>query len=120
LQEFARRPGTKHALKQAFRGDLPDNLINRPKSGFQLDIARHVDALFGVMFDEWLSPAAVRSHGLFNPEFVARLRRLDRARGHRWHFFMLLLMAQTHRWLELFETGAPARPAQPMFLREVA
>jgi asparagine synthase (glutamine-hydrolysing) len=120
LHEFARQPGTKRALKESFRGDLPDALLNRPKSGFQLDIARHVDSLFGVMFDEWLSPEAVARHGLFNPAFVARLRSLDRARGNRWHFFMLLLMAQTHRWVELFETDATARPAQPMFLREAA
>lgn len=107
----ARQPGTKHLLRSAFTGDLPATLLSRPKSGFQLDIAHVLDPLFGAAIEAWLSPTEVRRHGLFNPAFVTTLLRMRRTRGHRWHFFLLLLMALSHRWLDLFEDGA-ALPVQ--------
>jgi asparagine synthase (glutamine-hydrolysing) len=116
----AQRPGSKYLLKDAFKRDTPAKLLSRPKSGFQLDIASEIDRLFGHALDAWLSPALVRQHGLFNPTFVAHLLQLKRRRGHRWHFFLLLLMAQTHRWIDLFETGATPPPQAPALTREVA
>ena len=118
VAESARRPGRKHFLKRAFSNDLPDSILGRPKSGFQLDIARQIDDLFGTVLEDWLSPDRVRRHGLFNPAFVVRLLKLKRAKAHRWHFFLLLLMAQAHRWLELLQTGEIAPPPQPAFIRE--
>lgn len=120
LSESARRPGSKYLLKQAFRADLPPSLLARPKSGFQLDIAGQFDALFGAVLEAWLAPAQVRRHGLFNPDFVAHLLRLPRTRAHRWHFFLLLLMAQAHRWIELFETGEVSPPSTPRLTVEAA
>lgn len=116
MTDSARRPGSKHVLKRAFRNDLPKSLMERPKSGFQLDIASQLDPLFGAVLEAWLSPEQVRRHGLFNPNFVAGLLRLERTKSHRWHFFLLLLMAQAHRWIELFETREVAVPARPQFI----
>lgn len=118
--ENARRPGSKYLLKRAFEHDLAASMLGRPKSGFQLDIARELDKLFGAVLYEWLSPDRVRRHALFNPTFVERLLRLERAKSNRWHLFLLLLMAQAHRWLELFETREIARPAMPALIREAA
>jgi asparagine synthase (glutamine-hydrolysing) len=118
--ENARRPGSKYLLKRAFEGDLPAALLARPKSGFQLDIAHELDNLFGAVLFEWLSPERVRRHALFNPTFVERLLRLERVKANRWHFFLLLLMAQAHRWVELFETREVARPAMPTLIRDAA
>jgi len=101
------QPGRKQCLREAFSSDLPAHILQRPKSGFQIDIATHLDTLFGAALEQWLSPELVRQHGLFNPAFVNRIKRLDRRKAHRWHFFMLLLMALSHRWLELFEQGNP-------------
>ncbi|MBZ0088498.1 MAG: asparagine synthase (glutamine-hydrolyzing) [Thermomonas sp.] len=109
------RPGRKNRLRAAFANTLPAHLLNRPKSGFQLDIAANLDHLFGPILADWLSPERVHRHGLFNPSFVTRLLALERRRAHRWHFFMLLLMALSHRWLELFEqAAAPPRHAPPI------
>lgn len=116
----ARRPGSKALLKQAFRADLPASLLARPKSGFQIDIATQLDVLFGSTLNAWLSPDQVRHHGLFDPLFVAGLLRLPRRRAHRWHFFLLLLMAQAHRWIELFETGEASPPTMPRITMEMA
>ena len=114
--EIARHPGTKRMLKQAFAADVPDTILRRPKSGFQLDISQAMDTIFGTVLSEWLSPERTRRHGLFNPQFVSELLRLRRARRHRWHFFLLMLMAQAHRWIELFETGEASVPAKPNFV----
>ena len=120
LGECARHPGDKRLLRQAFASDVPPALLQRPKSGFQIDIASQLDPLFGTALDAWLAPEQVRRHGLFNPAYVARLRALPRARKHRWHFFLLLLMAQAHRWLELFESGEVVAPPRPVLIREAA
>ena len=42
------------------------------------------------------------------------------SRAHRWHFFLLLLMAQAHRWLELFEDASVAPPPRPVLTRSAA
>jgi asparagine synthase (glutamine-hydrolysing) len=120
LSASAQCPGSKYLLKQAFRDDLPASLLARPKSGFQIDIASQLDALFGAALQAWLAPSEVHRHGLFNPDFVARLLRLPRTRAHRWHFFLLLLMAQAHRWIDLFETGEVSPPSMPRLTRESA
>jgi len=120
LAASARRPGSKRLLREAFASEVPAALLDRPKSGFQIDIARQLDALFGAALDAWLSPDAVRRHGLFDPGYVARLRALPRTRAHRWHFFLLLLMAQAHRWLELFEDASVAPPPRPVLTRSAA
>lgn len=120
LSASARRPGSKYLLKQAFRDELPAALLARPKSGFQIDIASQLDALFGAALQAWLAPAEVHRHGLFNPDFVAQLLRLPRTRAHRWHFFLLLLMAQAHRWIDLFETGEASPPSMPRLIVESA
>jgi len=120
LRESARHPGKKRLLRQAFAAQVPPGLLQRPKSGFQIDIASQLDALFGAALDAWLAPDQVRRHGLFDPGYVARLRALPRTRAHRWHFFLLLLMAQAHRWLELFESGEVAPPPRPVLTRVAA
>jgi asparagine synthase (glutamine-hydrolysing) len=117
LELMSEHPGTKHILKRSFADELPREITRRPKSGFQLDIAREFDPLFGAVLGDWLSPNRVRRHRLFQPTFVAHLLRLERTKAHRWHFFLLLLMAQAHRWIELFETGEVACPAQPTLIR---
>ncbi len=120
LGESARHAGNKRLLREAFAAAVPPALLRRPKSGFQIDIASQLDPLFGTVLDAWLAPEQIRRHRLFNPGYVARLRALSRARKHRWHFFLLLLMAQAHRWLDLFESGEAAPPPQPVLIEAAA
>lgn len=116
----ARHPGTKRLLRNAVQPDLPREILDRPKSGFQVDIAGEFDRLFAPVIHDWLAPEAVRRHGLFNPTFVSQMLKLDRTTGHRWHFFMLLLMAQTHHWLDLFENGSVGAPDSACLVENVA
>lgn len=94
---------SKAALREVAAGYLPPSVLNRPKSGFQVDAPRFFDTHLRKLAAIWLSPERVHSYGLFNPDTVAALQRLPVERRYRWHFFMLYLMIQTHMWVDIFE-----------------
>ena len=85
---------------------LPREILTRPKSGFQVDAPTFFQQVLATVADQVLSPERVAAFGLFNPDFVSRIRRSRPVKGMRWHFFMLYLMLMTHIWLEIFEEGA--------------
>jgi asparagine synthase (glutamine-hydrolysing) len=96
----------KKALREVAARHLPAEVLTRPKSGFQLDAPTFFDRNLRQLAETWLSPERVRAYGLFNGTTVEALRRLPVERRHRWHFFMLYLMIQSHMWIEIFERGA--------------
>jgi len=64
---------TKYLLKRAMRGVLPDAIIDRPKHGFAVPLARWFRGkLAGFARDVLLSDAC-RQRGLFDPKRVERL-----------------------------------------------
>ncbi|MBI4231324.1 MAG: asparagine synthase (glutamine-hydrolyzing) [Planctomycetes bacterium] len=68
---------TKAVLRQAARGILPDDLIDRPKEGFVLPLERWLAGPMVPFARQMLSPAALARHGLFRPAAVeALLQRL--------------------------------------------
>jgi asparagine synthase (glutamine-hydrolysing) len=95
----------KAALREVAAHYLPRHVLNRPKSGFQVDSPTFFDTHLRGLAAIWLSPERVRSYGLFNPNTVAALLRLPVERRYRWHFFMLYLMVQSHMWVDIFERG---------------
>lgn len=104
--ELMPRGRLKHRMRQELSALLPDKVLNRKKSGFQVDSPAFFRQHLGAMVDEHLSPATVRRHGLFNPDFVSFLLQLPAQRRYRWHYFMLYLMIGSHIWLDLFEGNA--------------
>ena len=67
---------TKYLLKRAMRGILPDAIIDRPKHGFAVPLARWFRGeLAGFTRDVLLSDTC-RQRGLFEPKYVERLIRL--------------------------------------------
>ncbi len=99
----------KGLLTEAVTHVLPGEILTRPKSGFQVDSPRFFNEVLSAVADRVLSPKRVAEVGLFNPEFVARIRVTRPARGMRWHFFLLYLMLMTHLWLDVFEENADLR-----------
>jgi asparagine synthase (glutamine-hydrolysing) len=95
----------KAALREVAVNYLPQRVLARPKSGFQLDAPAFFDTHLRASAGIWLSPERVRKYGLFNPSTVASLLRLPVERRFRWHFFMLYLMIQSHMWIDIFERG---------------
>jgi asparagine synthase (glutamine-hydrolysing) len=80
-------------------------VLERPKSGFQVDAPVFFNTHLRALADIWLSPERVAAYGLFNPGTVAQLLRIPAERRYRWHFFMLYLMIQAHMWIDIFEKG---------------
>ena len=102
----------KRRLRAAAREWLPADIMDRPKSGFQLDAPGLLAGALAGELDEWLSPERVRTLGMFDPKAVAALRALPARGRYRWHYFLLWQMVQVHQWLALFEEGmAPPGPA---------
>ena len=96
----------KGLLRDSLAALLPAEILNRPKSGFQVDAGRFWHAELEPLAETWLSDAEVRRHGLFNPDFVRRLRATHPRTGLRWHYFLLYLMLGTHLWLDAFASTA--------------
>ncbi len=92
----------KQALKTFARQVLPPSILNRPKSGFQLNIAAAAQQELRPLFDEYLSEERIQQHRLFNADFIRHIRHQPATKARRWHWFMLYLMAQTHILIEEF------------------
>ncbi|MBS1213811.1 MAG: asparagine synthase (glutamine-hydrolyzing) [Proteobacteria bacterium] len=102
LMPWGRR---KFRLRQFAATQLPPAILQRPKSGFQMDIVAAAHGILKPVFAEYLSDERLRRHRLFNPAFVHSIRRLPPSKGLRWHYFLLYLMAQSHIFLEEFDAG---------------
>ena len=95
----------KGLLKKSIATLLPEEILKRPKSGFQVDAAAFFESQLSALADEYLSTGYTRNIGLFNPSFIERLRKLPRSKATRWHYFMLYLMLGVHMWVEIYERG---------------
>lgn len=94
---------TKGLMKELFRPLLGDEIIQRPKSGFQVSAPHFFHQHLSAMAKQWLTPERISAYGLFNPEFVIKILHLKPAKKLRWHYFILYLMLLTHVWIEIFE-----------------
>jgi asparagine synthase (glutamine-hydrolysing) len=64
---------TKHIFKQALKGILPEQIIDRPKQGFAVPLGRWFRGeLNGFVRDLLLSPTS-RARNIFNPAYIEKL-----------------------------------------------
>lgn len=72
-----RNGSTKHIFKQAMRGVLPDQIIDRPKQGFAIPLSHWFrNDLNGFVRDLLLSPTS-RARKIFNPDYIEKLMLLQ-------------------------------------------
>jgi asparagine synthase (glutamine-hydrolysing) len=64
---------SKYILKQALRDRLPREVIERPKKGFGMPVARWVKGELRLLVRETFTEERLRRRGLFNPAFVQQL-----------------------------------------------
>jgi asparagine synthase (glutamine-hydrolysing) len=64
---------SKYILKKAMKNWLPDEVINRPKKGFGVPIAKWVKGPLKELFRDLLSSERIRREGFLNPEYVTTL-----------------------------------------------
>ena len=65
---------TKYLLKKLMRGRLPDNILDRKKKGFGIPLSRWLKGELKELCNDLLSSEEISRQGLFNPEYVARLK----------------------------------------------
>ena len=63
----------KYILKKAMRGRLPDDVIDRPKKGFGMPVAKWVKGELRSLVRDTFSPERLNRRGLFNAAYVQRL-----------------------------------------------
>jgi asparagine synthase (glutamine-hydrolysing) len=65
----------KGILKEAMKDLLPHNILHRPKKGFGIPIAEWLKGRLNPLMHDMLCPERLKSQGLFEDEYVARLIR---------------------------------------------
>jgi asparagine synthase (glutamine-hydrolysing) len=110
LVEFsAKLPGTmkikggrsKHILKEAMRGLVPDEIIDRPKEGFVLPVDAWLRKELRPLAEQCLAPDRLGLHGLLRPEAVHRLMQahFSGAENHGARIWNLLMF---QKWWERY------------------
>ena len=64
---------SKYILKKSMRDFLPDKVINRPKKGFGVPIAKWVKGPLRELFGDLLSNDRIKQEGFLNPKYVTKL-----------------------------------------------
>jgi asparagine synthase (glutamine-hydrolysing) len=98
-------PTTKHILRKAMRGILPEEVLSQPKAGFAAPTDYWLANDLLEMTDDLLSAERIRNRGLFRPEKIQQL--ISEHRSGRqdwamqiWQFLTLEL------WMQNFLDGS--------------
>ncbi len=95
------RPTTKHILREAMRGMLPDSVFRQPKAGFFAPVDGWLAGDLKQMVDDLLCEENVRRRGLFRPEQVRRM--IDEHRSSRRNWSMQIWQLLTLEiWMQTF------------------
>lgn len=95
------RNRTKRLLKRAASGRLPDMVVNRPKKGFGIPVAKWLRGPLAPLVSELLGRERLERQGIFRPDDVARRVQEHRegVRDHRKPLWTLLMFQLWHdRW----------------------
>lgn len=101
---------TKVLLKEAARGWLPDAVLDRPKMGFGVPVARWLREDLREPARDLLTDRTAVERGLFDPANVRRLLdEHDAGVDHGPRIWALLMLEQWHRrWLDVPSTAGSA------------
>src|SRR2546422_6545968 len=93
---------TKYALRRAFQGKIPREIIERPKRGFPVPLQRLLREDLRSMARDLLGSRLVRESGLFDPQQVQALLQLSEGAGIR-EYLQLWRLLVFCIWLDLFK-----------------
>jgi asparagine synthase (glutamine-hydrolysing) len=94
----------KAYMKEVLSGYLPKQILNRPKSGFQVASERFFHSHLLELAKQELTEKTVQEVGLFNYQFVKHVLKFNPSKRLRWHYFILYFIILTHLWVKLFES----------------
>jgi asparagine synthase (glutamine-hydrolysing) len=101
------RPTTKHILRNAMRGIVPDQVLQQPKAGFAAPIDYWLANDVREMTDDLLSDSRIRSRGLFRPDSVGKFVSEHRAGKQDWSMQIWQFLT-LELWMQNFLDGSPA------------
>jgi asparagine synthase (glutamine-hydrolysing) len=92
-QRKLKRFTSKYILKKAVKNWLPDAVVDRPKKGFGVPIAKWVKGPLKELFVDLLSTGRLKREGFLNPESVTTLLRnhLENKKDNRKQLWTLLM-----------------------------
>ncbi len=93
----------KAYMRNMLKNVLPEEILSRPKSGFQVNAASFFRDNLLELSEQYLSREKIIEYGLFNPDFVSEVLTYRVSKTTRWHYFMLYMMIMCHLWIEIFE-----------------
>ena len=92
---------TKRILKESMRGKIPDSIIDRPKKGFGIPLAEWLTNDLRQFCEETLSPAEISKSGLFNYEYVEKLKQdhfAKRSNNYKELWTLMVFQMWYNRW----------------------
>src|SRR5207247_4573175 len=97
---------TKYLLKKAMRGILPDQIIDRPKQGFAVPLARWFRGDLSTYARDLLLSDTCRQRGIFDVRYIERLLDLNaRGRDLDLHLWTILSFEM---WCRRFLDATPS------------
>jgi len=88
---------TKHILKRAVAGLVPDEILHRPKQGFGVPIQQWINEQLRERIRDTLTDARARGRGFIEPRYV-QLMLDEHARGRRDHSTQLWALFMLELW----------------------
>jgi asparagine synthase (glutamine-hydrolysing) len=107
---------TKHILKKALRGVIPDEVITRKKKGFGVPINEWMLDRLGGFVESALFNSGLRRRGLFDYDFIKRLLSDHRSRRVNYSFYLWSLLNLSlwyDRWIDRSVVDEPALVQRP-------
>ena len=103
---------TKYVLREAMKTVLPETILNRPKMGFPVPLARWFRGEFRPLLDEYVLGERALSRGLFQPDFLHRLVQ-EHVTGKADHMERLWTLVNFEMWQRQFLDGEPTHGVLP-------
>jgi asparagine synthase (glutamine-hydrolysing) len=104
---------SKFIFKEAVKGLVPDEILNRPKQGFGVPIATWINDQLRERIDDTLSEQRTRQRGFIRPEYIDVLRG-EHNRGRRDHSQALWTVLMFELWCRTYVDHAlNASPSPP-------
>jgi asparagine synthase (glutamine-hydrolysing) len=103
-------PVPKAILRQAARGTVPDEIIDRPKAGFGAPYRSWLRYDLGPMWNDLISRRAIENRGWFRADAIEQIR--DQSQAGRADYYMLQWALLTlELWAQRFIDENPAQTA---------
>lgn len=91
----------KHILKKLTKKYLPDEIVRRPKGSFASPLRSWIRGPLKEMIDEYLSENSLKKRGLYQPEYVQRVIKLDR-QGIKDNAYLIWQLLTMEIWFRTF------------------